>query len=140
MTTTAPTTYLPPAILAAIQPAVDAIVAEVRDAVLTVERARLTRTGQAAVRNNGEEYRPGINAILADALGSTLDGGPTGGCQCPHCEDRGTCTGNCERCDDTSCSQCHPEGCDCDDCPHPEGCRCSDCDDHPDNCRCEQCN
>ena len=119
-------TALPADVLAAIGPAVEAIAAETRTAVDTVEHARLSRMAMAAARENGGGgYSYGAVKIIETAFPSlpapvTVDRN----CQCESCDDE-ECDGSCDSCEESY--DCPQHGCE-----YANDCcgYCSDCESH----------
>jgi hypothetical protein len=119
MTAAIPT--LPPEVLDQLAPVIDLIAAEARANVLQVERARIKRAGDVAVRANGGRgsgHDDGFKAIMRDVFPDApketeaqreqarQEAMEERGCQCGDCDDL-ECEGDCESCNNYSCTQCH---------------------------------
>jgi len=113
-----PMVAMPPEVMAMLAPAVRAIEAETRAAVVSEWHDKLDRTGKVMIRRNSGEsgYVNGVRNIMAIVFDGKAPASSTSDddedveddrtCECDACDDD-RCQGECDSCEDYACGQCH---------------------------------
>ena len=130
-----PLVALPDTIREQLQPAVDALRAEIAEGVRETWQPRIMRGAQVAMRTNtGAGYRQGTRTILTEVFGPGVAAATLGNVDsssreydCESCEDP-DCSGACSSCSDDECEHCYPQ------CEYAQSCcgYCRECDTHHD--------